>query len=447
MSNRNDCAQFDHLEPRKLLSAAVEGGILIYEGSMRDDSVVIEAGDELGQVRLFGVAGVEDGTLFEGVDRVLGALRAGDDRFETRGSLLNTSGDAMIVWTGGGSGDDVLISGDSRDRIAGGSGNDLIDAGAGNDIIHGRQGQDVLLGGDGNDIIWGNRGRDTADGGAGDDIINVGYGRDTAFGGAGDDRIFGGPGQDALFGDDGNDRIKGHSAPDFIDGGAGDDLLMGALGPDTIYGGEGNDWLKGWRGADTLRGGDGDDILAGNAQGDDLFGGEGRDRLYGGEHSDTFRGSADEWQDFGDEDAAGEDPTDDPSALRDPAEVRITVALLDSRVGDLIGDAESEFLGAWQSLEDAGAGGRATALVNDLVLLDDATLAQVYETVDSLEGSIDGLGDLLPEAVRGSYEDLAAWLAESGQSEELTPDLLDVLGTEIDADVRLALGVLLEVDG
>ncbi len=447
MTDMNECAQFDHLEPRTLLSAAIEDGVLSYEGTQRADSVVIEAGEEFGQVLLFGVAGVEDGTLFEGVDRVRGELRGGDDRFEIRGSLLDTSGETMVVRTSGGSGDDVLIGGDSLDHLNGGSGNDFIDGGAGDDRIHGRQGHDILLGGDGDDFIMGNRGRDTVDGGAGDDIINVGFAKDTVFGGPGDDFIFGGPGQDILFGDDGNDEIRGHSAPDFIDGGAGDDLLIGSQGPDIIFGGEGNDWLKGWRGKDILRGGDGDDILAGNQQADDLFGGEGRDRLFGGEQGDIFRGPMDEWRDFGDEDAAGEDPTDDPSALRDPGEARITIARLDARVGDLLGDAEGEFLGAWQSLEDAGAGGRATALVSDLMLLDEASLAQVYSAVESLEGLIEGLGDLLPDAVRDSYEDLATWLAESGMSERLTPDLLDVLGTEIDADVRLALGVLLEVGG
>lgn len=60
----------------------------------------------------------------------------------------------------GGSGSDVLDSGDGNDSLSGGSGADKLSAGAGNDSLYGGAGNDSLDGGLGNDFLYGEPGFD-----------------------------------------------------------------------------------------------------------------------------------------------------------------------------------------------------------------------------------------------------------------------------------------------
>ena len=95
-----------------------------------------------------------------GDDTVVGDATARGDR---------TSFDRIF----GGSGNDKLCGGDSRDRdlrrsgqrrrprataattcMAGGPGDDVQNGGAGNDVIFANRGQDTSIGGDGNDVLW-----------------------------------------------------------------------------------------------------------------------------------------------------------------------------------------------------------------------------------------------------------------------------------------------------
>ncbi len=267
----------EHLEQRKLLSVDLTGnGSLEIEGTSGDDAIVIEAGETEGSVILFGVEGVEDGTVFEGVRRIRITLGEGNDTVDFVGSFLNDKGRVMTTRIRAGSGDDIINGADTRDRIFGQGGNDALNGGARNDRIFGGPGVDILRGHDGNDHLRG----------GGDD--------DTIDGGAGDDRIEGHRGSDTLLGGDGNDWVRGGQGDDTIDGGAGDDRLEGNSGFDTIDGGAGDDELRGGADDDLLRGGDGDDDLNGNTGNDDIFGEAGDDDFRGDEDGDDHNAEDDQ---------------------------------------------------------------------------------------------------------------------------------------------------------
>jgi len=61
----------------------------------------------------------------------------------------------------GGSGDDILSGGTSRDLLYGGSGTDILNGDQGNDYLHGGSGNDILNGGQGRDYAYGHSGDDT----------------------------------------------------------------------------------------------------------------------------------------------------------------------------------------------------------------------------------------------------------------------------------------------
>lgn len=70
---------FEPLEDRTLLSATVANGLLSVVGSDQGDAMHLTAGPNLGDVALFGVPGVPDGTVFSGVAAVDVDALAGDD--------------------------------------------------------------------------------------------------------------------------------------------------------------------------------------------------------------------------------------------------------------------------------------------------------------------------------------------------------------------------------
>ena len=84
----------------------------------------------------------------------------------------------------------VLIGGESADRLNGSWGDDLIRGMGGDDGVFGFQGANDLHGGDGADSLWGDSWNDVFDGGAGDDIIEDAGGEDVISTGAGNDTIF-----------------------------------------------------------------------------------------------------------------------------------------------------------------------------------------------------------------------------------------------------------------
>ena len=264
--NLNDCEYgpaCEALEPRKLLSAVLEGETLEIVGSAQSDAIVIEAGELAGQVRLFGVAGVEDGRVFEGVSRVNAVLGAGDDRGEVSGDLRASDGSAMPVRMFGNRGDDELLGGSSVDALFGGPGADVLDGGRFDDRLFGGGGRDTVLGGAGNDMIHGGRQGDVLRGQGGADQLFGGLGLDRVTGGAGADQLFGGGGGDVLLGGLGADQMHGNAGNDVMRAGGGADSLWGDSGSDRLVGGLGNDWLYGGANLDSLVGGGGVDSLLG----------------------------------------------------------------------------------------------------------------------------------------------------------------------------------------
>ncbi len=217
----------EHLEQRKLLSANLDGGSLELRGTDGDDAIIVDATDVDGQVRVSGVEGVEDGTIFEGVRRVRVRLGQGDDSAEVSGEFFNDRGRLTRFRIEGGRGDDVITGGDSRNRLLGGAGDDILTGGDRADILRGRKGDDILNGGGGADKL------------RGDDGV------DTLHGGEGNDELKGGRGDDELHGDDGHDRVSGGAGDDLIHGGRGNDDLNGNSGSDELYGEDGDDDFRG----------------------------------------------------------------------------------------------------------------------------------------------------------------------------------------------------------
>ncbi|MGJ8605157.1 MAG: Hint domain-containing protein [Marivita sp.] len=242
-------------------------------GAAGNDSIEADEGDDT----VFGGDGNDTIIGFEGNDSVLGG--AGDDVINTRTSPgtglpdqgYGTPGNPLFYpadpaanndcdTVDGGTGDDIILTGDDNDLVLGGDGADTIDAGFDDDSVSG---------GAGADSIQGNEGNDTISGGADNDII---YG-DVATGSAdfafysqyeldndgsdlapdnNADSLIGDGGNDTIFGQDDNDTLEGGSGYDRLDGGVDDDRLDGGTGADTLIGGTGND---------SLIGGDGDDVF------------------------------------------------------------------------------------------------------------------------------------------------------------------------------------------
>jgi len=295
-------------------ASATSGGVTLDAGA-GDDTV--DGGD--GNDTIFG---------FEGSDSVLGG--AGDDVINTRTSPgtgvpdegYGAPGDPLFYpadpdalndrdTVDGGTGNDIILTGDDNDLIFGGDGNDTVDAGFDDDTVSGGAGMDSLEGNEGNDTI---------DGGADDDIIfgdvspdNPDFalyapyelpndGTDLAPGNNADS-LTGGAGNDTIFGQDDNDTIEGGTGNDLLDGGIDDDLIDGGDGADTLIGGTGDDTLLGGNdtsadsldggdGDDELSAGDGDDTLSGGLGADSMFAGDGNDDLDGGAGDDTLDGWA-----------------------------------------------------------------------------------------------------------------------------------------------------------
>ena len=194
----------EHLEPRRLLAAAVvtavlgDDGSIVITGTRRPDEIsVVEhaPGTQIYDVLANGTAvgqfGAANAIRLDG--------RGGNDVVSVApGITLSTN----------------LLGGPGNDRITGGSGTDTIDGG---------KGRDDLSGGAGDDVVSGGQGKDSLHGGDGSDRLDGGNGRDDLAGDAGDDVITGGTGRDSLEGGDGNDSLDGGSSRDAITSGPGVD--------------------------------------------------------------------------------------------------------------------------------------------------------------------------------------------------------------------------------
>ena len=188
---------FEPLEARVLLSATLRGGSLSIRGTDGADDIRVAAGGPAGQVIVFGVDGVSNGEVLEGVRRIKVSTGSGDDRIvvETIESA-GRKGGPVAVKVNAGNGNDYVSTGDGNDTIVGGEGDDVLDGGGGNDRLVGQRGNDVFFGGDGNDKMIG------------------GVGRDEFYGEAGRDRMNGNAGEDLLHDDTGQDARGGGRSRD-----------------------------------------------------------------------------------------------------------------------------------------------------------------------------------------------------------------------------------------
>jgi hypothetical protein len=164
------------MEPRRLLSAAIEHGVLSIEGTHRSDTIVLTM-DSPKTLRIR-VGNVESTFLKKSFSKIRINAGPGED-------LITIGSDAAPVScptsVSGGAGADTIVGGAGNDLLSGGDGADLITGAGGNDKIDGDNGADDLHGGDG---------RDSLRGGRGDDQLHDDAGRDSVYGNAGSDRIY-----------------------------------------------------------------------------------------------------------------------------------------------------------------------------------------------------------------------------------------------------------------
>jgi len=272
------------LEPRCLLAANLVDGLLEITGSDSDDRIIVEPGDQPGQVVVVEAPGVEANAVFDGVQRIHAIGGDGDDVIQLAPGLIDPAGEAMSAMLDGGAGNDILTGSDGDDVLIGGLGKDQLNGADGSDTIdfsglprrvdvslkggvargqgkdrltsienvvgsdyadriRGDDGANFINGGAGRDDIFGLRGNDVLIGGAGRDEIRAAKGDDQLFGGNGDDRLFGGPGADAAYGGNDNDRIKGGGGDDVMFGGPGFDLIRQKRGDNDLISEEPGDVL------------------------------------------------------------------------------------------------------------------------------------------------------------------------------------------------------------
>lgn len=275
--------QFERLESRELLSASFDSltGALILTGSNSSDRITVYA-DGDGRVRVRGVTGVSNGTLFQGVRSIEIDAGKGNDCIHVE-NLNDPDGDAIDVVVLGGAGNDTILTGDGDDFIDGGDGKNWIASGAGDDEIITGTGHDFIDGGSGDDIIDSGLGHDKIFGGSGSDFIDAGDGNNIIDGGSGSDIIIAGLNNDLIFGGSGDDSIDAGEGTNKLDGGSDDDTLIAGSGKDTILGGEGDD---------VIDAGDGRNFVDAGAGEDDITTGSGNDTIYTGPGADTVDAGA-----------------------------------------------------------------------------------------------------------------------------------------------------------
>ncbi len=368
---------------RFIISAGdIDDGVEIIDGGTGTDTIVVTGGTGTNTINLrnesissieaiefgFGSAGYSD-TVFRTVELTAKQFNDGDvsltslmdgsnppsgtqnlSVFMTSEKTLDLSG---LTFSGWGSGNSVLITGDlTAETITGSSQNDTINAGGGDDVLSGGSfGIDVINGGAGDDIIRLIGIKDIVDGGQGDDTFIF-----DSFASAAPHQVVGGTGNDSVTiqgtviagfdinldagtwihrpsgnavtsilqsienasgADLGDDILTGSSGDNILTGNGGDDVIMGGLGNDTIDGGVGidtasyasstlgvgvsllnqgmardtkNAGIDTLIGIENLIGGTGDDGLDGDAGANRIEGGGGDDQIGGGEGADTLFG-------------------------------------------------------------------------------------------------------------------------------------------------------------
>lgn len=174
-SHRMPLAQAEFVEPRRLLSSSLSGGVLTLTGTSNNDVI---------SVTLSGNTNIK--VTDNGVNKYYSAT-----------SVAKIIGDAKA-------GNDALIVQEAVNRPT------SLVGGTGNDFVSGGMNKDTLRGGDGNDTVDGHSGDDVVDGQVGDDRVIGGFGKDALLGGSGNDWLIGGNGADSEY-------VEGGSGTDTVD--------------------------------------------------------------------------------------------------------------------------------------------------------------------------------------------------------------------------------------
>ena len=238
------------------------------------------------------------------------AVYDGNDKvFVTAGANDQNDPNGAIIPVSGGKGNDLLIGGEHKDVLQGNEDNDTIQGGGGPDELRGGPGSDVLT--DGSDEGGSAAAGNCFVGGTGDDLLISGEGADELFGdevalfgneqGACGTSSQADAEKDASTGD-GNDVIITGGGADFVIAGGGDDEVMlegkNAFDPDddkwkvavTVHGNGGKDIIKTGNGRDWIHGGPGDDDIESDlAPKRTAFRNGDVDQIWGGLDADTIR--------------------------------------------------------------------------------------------------------------------------------------------------------------
>ncbi len=182
--------QVESLEPRLALAVGRAYGTWSITGDKNaadpDDTIVVDRNPSNALQLRATVNGVVIGTRLESTVKTIRIIGGKGDDVIT----VSIPGNARITTQlYGGTGNDVLTSGDGNDSLFGGPGNDTLSGGKGHDTVRGGTGDDSLVGGGGNDALHGEAGRDTLRGGAGRNKLDGGIGIDSFFGTKGADSV------------------------------------------------------------------------------------------------------------------------------------------------------------------------------------------------------------------------------------------------------------------
>jgi Ca2+-binding RTX toxin-like protein len=263
----------ESLEDRKLMASInyIESSdtLELIGGSGADKAYITESSGNLIRVSFRGEVRFFDQDLTpQKIATIHFFGNAGNDAFDNQTSVRSVAR--------GGSGNDVLRGGSTRDDLYGDSGDD---------ILAGRDGNDFLYGGSGNDVLDGGNNNDMLEGGTGDDELTGGNHNDTySFAGSdlGYDKIFGTAGVNTIdlrrrgggnvldLANTSEQTVRSGHLYLKLDSSAAIDHVWGSGYADTIRGNSLNNQLYGMGGNDTLIGRGGADLLNGGT-GDDTF--------------------------------------------------------------------------------------------------------------------------------------------------------------------------------
>jgi hypothetical protein len=135
-----------HAAPLTVVTAQVQGGVLVVGGTLKNDVITISPLVGLGTVRVSLNGAISS---YSGVTRIEAYGQAGNDIIRLAPTLnipaMLDGGDGNDQLQGGAS-DDILVGGGGADILIGGSGRNVLIGGTGSDIIRGGIGEDLLIG-------------------------------------------------------------------------------------------------------------------------------------------------------------------------------------------------------------------------------------------------------------------------------------------------------------